>query len=865
MGQPQLPEEVYVQEDIDVDDLTDGWGYLIFILIALCFGSAFGTQYFAWRLEYPPGLPVHPNYIYQLPPALNATLYHLSVLLLSTGFLGFPIGFWYSAQPQTLRFRALASISCITLSVGALCYAYSLPYSFSFWRFLHWILLYSQYPDYLSLVYEAGVLSGSVFLVSLIGFVLGSDDRTFEIDDAYGSAHWGDGEWFKEVVAKGLRGKLNSSDDLWGVPIGWRGSTMLFDREGIHTYVQAPTGSGKTVGFVIPTLLMHKGSVLCIDIKRELYHVAARRRYEMNGKVCRLDPFATDIEPDRYNPFSLIETRPGEEGVRTAIDDARSIADALILDDNSGNRNPFFISAAESILYGLTLYVCATHEPGSKDRNLGKVRSLLTRANGSVEDPGEDTIRGLLRQMGQFNPPDNEAQADSRGSGLPPCAKNVQEAIRGIGNQFSDTAPKEFSAVLSTARNQTEFLESKQIQNSLSDTTFQFREMQTRYSSSTDAESASSDDTAGGDNLEEDEYGPKNGLSVFLSLPADRMSDYYRWLRLMIISARTEIIRLPSEDRVADNSSLFMIEEAPRLGRMEILDEGLSLDRGYGIQYMVVVQSYNQLKDSYGEDMSNNILSNCRLKMMWGAATRTDAEMISKQCGKQTVAFETVNQSDNSNQGGPLEGGGKSISENVQEQERDLVTPDEVSRISEDWTFVFTRGEAPLLLKRPNYVEDASVFQKHADPHPEYASSEELKKARERRREELGFEDPPDQSTSSQVSTGSLGGDGAPSVDEPEVEAHPDLGIYEPLTRAGDPAFQEGSSSPSGDGSSAESTPEAEQWLNNLDAAESEDPPGRAYDGESSSNPVADSGTTDMSGESEDPGLEPEQNPSMSV
>lgn len=746
-GLSDLPSEVYVQEDLEDPKLRSLSSYLVFIAGALVVAVAFSTQYFAYLLDFTNRLSTYPGSVTRPHEDIQLAFRYLSILLAGAGVVGLPLGYWYSKQPKTLRFRGAASICLLLLAAAPLFYVYSFEQRYSFWLILKWAYLYYDVPPLRPALYWSVGLGLGVSIFGLCAALIGTTGHTFEISGAYGSAHWGDGKWLAEGRPRTKPGRVLSQAEDQGVPIGWRGKRMLYDRAGLHTYVQAPTGSGKTVGFVVPTLLLHPGSLLAIDIKRELYHVTARRRHEINGKVCRLDPFAKDIDPARYNPLDLIYTSPSRESAdSTAIDDAKSIASALVVKSEGSTQNPFFIDSARQLLWGLILYVCASESRDDGDRHLGEVRRILMRPNGSGQDPEPGTLRWYLNKM--------QTEYDPQHANFE-CKRSVARVISQQGAQFAEMSGREFSSVASTARTQTAFLSSDHIQDSISETTFRFAEMQTR----------------------------EQGLSVFLSLPTDRLSDYYRWLRLMIIAARTELIRLDASDRKTDHPTLMMIEEAPRLGRMEAINEGVSLDRGAAnIQYMIVAQSFNQLKDAYGEELANNILSNCRMKMMWGAATQSDAEMISGLCGQRTVAFQTSNtsQSRSSGQGGKQ----KTVSQSIQEQSRDLVTPDEVSRISEDWTFVFTRGQAPLLLQRPNYVEDTEIFGEHADPHPEYATEDQIQQARKRRME-LGIEARSDAHGGRSLPSG----DGLPSSSHPGAAdgpgyTSPDLGLYEGLPDA---------------------------------------------------------------------------------
>lgn len=74
-----------------------------------------------------------------------------------------------------------------------------------------------------------------------------------------------------------------------------------------HALIVAPTGRGKTSGFVIPNLLTWQGSVVTLDVKGECFEATARHRAAQGDKVYRFAP--TDWEgmrTHRYNPLLRI-------------------------------------------------------------------------------------------------------------------------------------------------------------------------------------------------------------------------------------------------------------------------------------------------------------------------------------------------------------------------------------------------------------------------------------------------------------------------------------------------------------------------------------------------------------------------------
>ena len=74
-----------------------------------------------------------------------------------------------------------------------------------------------------------------------------------------------------------------------------------------HALVVAPTGRGKTTGFVIPNLLTFKGSAVVLDVKGESFEATARHRAGQGDGVFRFAPADwADRRTHRYNPLLRI-------------------------------------------------------------------------------------------------------------------------------------------------------------------------------------------------------------------------------------------------------------------------------------------------------------------------------------------------------------------------------------------------------------------------------------------------------------------------------------------------------------------------------------------------------------------------------
>lgn len=67
-----------------------------------------------------------------------------------------------------------------------------------------------------------------------------------------------------------------------------------------NLFVAAPPGSGKTTGIIIPNLVTFTGSVICLDVKGELYEQTANYRLSELSHVYRFDP----LNPDNSHSFN---------------------------------------------------------------------------------------------------------------------------------------------------------------------------------------------------------------------------------------------------------------------------------------------------------------------------------------------------------------------------------------------------------------------------------------------------------------------------------------------------------------------------------------------------------------------------------
>ncbi|WP_300038729.1 type IV secretory system conjugative DNA transfer family protein [uncultured Roseobacter sp.] len=120
----------------------------------------------------------------------------------------------------------------------------------------------------------------------------------------FGQTHW---QSAREMKANGFFGAPGTGFILGKLGSPKSRAKYICSKVFPHALIVAPTGRGKTTGFVIPNLLTWQGSAVTLDVKGECFEATARHRAAHGDKVYRFAP--TDWEgkrTHRYNPLLRI-------------------------------------------------------------------------------------------------------------------------------------------------------------------------------------------------------------------------------------------------------------------------------------------------------------------------------------------------------------------------------------------------------------------------------------------------------------------------------------------------------------------------------------------------------------------------------
>lgn len=351
-----------------------------------------------------------------------------------------------------------------------------------------------------------------------------------------------------------------------------------------HLLTVAGSRSGKSSTCLKPNLRVWPSSILCIDPKGELAMDTALHRASMGQDVYILDPFE-EVKGEAarfragFNPLS--EMRHGKP--QDTVDDVSLIAEALIV-PNKNDTSDHWTMSAKNLLRGLMLHLI---DVKGHEATLPMLRDLVTlplEGDGTKTDTATlETVFGRMMKTDAFG-----------------------GTVAGVGGTMKGKPDGERGSVISTAVEQTAFLDSEPMQSHL----------------------------GGGGSLETLRQLKRKPTTIYLVLPASRMATHFRWLRVMLTLALAAMEREPTQ---LSHPVLFILEEFPQLGYMRQIEAAAGLMAGYGVKLWTVLQDLPQIKALY-RDSWETFIGNAGVVQAFGNTDATTLEYISRALGTRQIA-----------------------------------------------------------------------------------------------------------------------------------------------------------------------------------------------------------------------------------
>jgi type IV secretion system protein VirD4 len=453
--------------------------------------------------------------------------------------------------------------------------------------------------------------------------------------------------------------------DVWryredGLLLGRRDGRLIGWNDNRHMVTIAGSRAGKGVSLIVPNLIKYQGSAVVIDPKGENARITAGRRGSGTKKggpglgqdVYVIDPFrVSGRRSASFNPLAELNVRSDN-----VIEDASMFAEALIIHPDHDRH---WTESAQALLRALILAALA--DPTPARRNLVTVRRLLTLTDERIRDlvfdaeqegielGAEEALIAILR-----------AQRKQRWGYV--CT--------GVAEQIEAMSEKERGSVLSSARTQTQWLDDPCIRGVLRTNDFRMADLK------------------------------KRPTTIYLCLPAMRMSTHARWLRLMILHALTvmERTRLQPPAPV-----LFVLDEFSVLQHVQAIETAAGLMAGFGVKLWVILQNVGQLRQHYNKSWET-FFANAGVITAFGVVDQESQKVLSQRLGKVRIVEKVPTGA----VGSALQRGTSSQQE--QRYNLPLLAEDEIGRVfdrDEERMLILGAGRPPAIAQRLIYHDKA--------------------------------------------------------------------------------------------------------------------------------------------------------------
>ncbi len=189
--------------------------------------------------------------------------------------------------------------------------------------------------------------------------------------------------------------------------------------------------------------------------------------------------------------------------------------------------------------------------------------------------------------------------------------------------------------------------------------------------------------------------------ALFLKIP-DEKDTRHALAAVFILCIYKALIKVASarEDLSLPRNVFFLLDEFGNMPKIDKFDKMITVGRSRKIWFEMIVQSFAQLKNVYGETVADIVKGNCGIKLFIGSNDIPTCEEFSKMCGNMTVRTQSVSSG--------LKDKSGNINVSSQTQVRPLIYPSELTRLnnakSTGNSIVVTFNNFPLMTKfTPSY------------------------------------------------------------------------------------------------------------------------------------------------------------------
>ena len=179
--------------------------------------------------------------------------------------------------------------------------------------------------------------------------------------------------------------------------------------------------------------------------------------------------------------------------------------------------------------------------------------------------------------------------------------------------------------------------------------------------------------------------------ALFLKIP-DEKDTRHNLAAIFILNIYKTLIKIASatEELALPRNVYFIMDEFGNMPKIEKFDKFITVGRSRKIWFTMIIQSYAQLNNVYGDTVADIVKGNCGIKMFIGSNDMNTCKEYSELCGNITVVTSSTSGSVSSND----------VNLSNQTQVRPLIYPSELQRLNKPGdighSIIVTFGNYPL-------------------------------------------------------------------------------------------------------------------------------------------------------------------------
>lgn len=463
-------------------------------------------------------------------------------------------------------------------------------------------------------------------------------------NNEHGSARWATKREIDEKFKKEEVSHIEKS----GFPVYYSKNNkyVWFDMETPHWIYLGSTGSGKSVTAVIPqcsfiATAKTKQSFFITDPKGEIFSTTSKM-FEDNGyKILTLDfrnpsmsnhlnilePIIREYEQFSKNDKLAQSEKSSKKKIKYQNKSIEHLAECnqliesisrIIMEDKTA-KEAFWNNTASDLLYGLISLFLEEYADGKIKREQITLSSIKKFQNSSLTDKNQKLLKKYVEEK-----PYGFKSKDK----LIPVISSSENTYRSITSVFNERMS---------------LFDDINVENITSNSDFEF-------------------DILG-----------KKPTVLYCCIP-DESKIYYSLISIIVSLIYKTLVLLSNTqpNKRLPYDLVFLLDEFANTPPLEDIETIVSVARSRGMYFQFFLQSFAQLDNLYGKEVSQIIQDNCGLAYL-KTNTQETAESISKRLGNKTIETSSLNYSmsfmnNNGSKGTSL-------------MSRNLMTPDEIKQL----------------------------------------------------------------------------------------------------------------------------------------------------------------------------------------